>query len=375
MSGYGHQLRFWSGELPRRAKRSLAWHVPPDVNSWLVNALESVNRPRDLTLGTGLSRATEIVRERHVLSSSAVLVCPELPGVLAEDGYWFPPTTVYRLGGVRVDIDSGGLVFSRDWVVNGSGPGQRWSIDTAFITGAARRVRAAARRPESRPVAVLGNADELYHFLMETLPQVLRIREVEPETIFLTSGNVAPFARDRLDELGVRLQQQPRHEVLDCEDHYLCPGYPRERTHPADMHLLATTYAPQAIAGSATARVYVSRAGSARSIHEEERLEAWLRTRGFDIVRLETLPFTEQVACLASAELVVGPHGMGLANTVFMPPGGHVIELASTEWWSNAFRRISQARGHRYTLVPLASTPVARWGSADEAIALLDPLV
>lgn len=371
---YLAQARFWAGEYRRRLPLTLARAIPPRVNTSVVHALEARARPRDLTLGTTLQRASEITRGTHVLSDSATLVCPAVPALSAEDGFWFPAVTVYELTGIQLDVDSG-LVFSRNWVVNGSGSGQRWAIDTAFLTGASVRVRDGARRPEQRPVAALGNAVEHYHFLMETLPQVLRIRSVDPDVVFVASSDVSSFARQRLAELDVALELRPRHQVLDCRHAYLCPGFPRERTHPADLDLLARTYAPGTVPGEGTRRLYVSRRVSLRPLKQEARLEDWLRARGFDIVLLEEMPFADQVACMAEAAVVVGPHGAGLANTVFMPRGGRVVELATTEWWSNAFRRIAVARGHDYTLVPMATTPAARWGSADEAIALLDPLL
>ena len=310
------------------------------------------------------------------MTDPALVVIPSVPGQLAEDGHWFPPVTAFHLSNVQLDVNSG-LVFSRDWVVNGSGTGQRWAMDSAFITGATVRVRESAIRPEARTVTPLANVIEHYHFIMETLPQVLRIQQVAPDAIHVTADRPPELVAGILNDLGVRWEVLDRDEVLTCSSVWMCPGHPRERTHPADMQLLLDTFAPsrdRTTAGHGD-RVYISRARSGRSLSGERNLEEWLVSRGFAILYLEDLAFTEQVSRLNHASLVVAPHGGGLANTVFMPPGGTVIEIATGEWWSNAFRRIAHIRGHTYHLLMIESTPGAPWGSATETIARLGPIL
>lgn len=373
---YFAQARFWAREYRRRAPQMLARAVPPSANSAIIYALESRARPRDLSLGTPFPRARQILIDTHELAPSETVRIPAV-GQLSEDIYAFPPVRVHELSGVQLDIDSG-LVFSRDWVINGSGTGHRWAMDSAFITGAAVRVAEGRHPGEARTVAPLANVVEHYHFLMETLPQVLRIRQIAPDVVFLTSSSMSPFAREVLDRLGVRHETTERHRVVECDRVLFCEGFPRERTHPADMQLLSDTLIELAgtaadVASSGDEQLYLSRRKSMRALAREERLEGWLAERGFTTLLLEEIPLDDQVRALAGARVVVSPHGGGLANTIFMAPGGRVVELATGEWWSNAFRRIAHVRGHDYSLLAMQSTPEARWGSADEAISLLGP--
>ena len=310
------------------------------------------------------------------MSDSAVVVIPAVVGQLGEDGHWFPPVTAFHLSGVQLDVNSG-LAFSRDWVINGSGTGQRWAMDSAFITGATVRVTASVRQTESRTVTPLSNVIEHYHFIMETLPQVLRIRQVAPDAIHLTADEPPVLVANILKGLGIRWEVVDPDTVLSCSSLWMCPAHPRERTHPADMQLLYDTFAMSIEDPSdlPTDRVYISRARSGRSLAHEHDLEEHLRARGFRILYLEDLQFTEQVSSLSRATLVVAPHGGGLANTVFMRPGGTVVEIATGEWWSNAFRRIAHVRGHSYHLVMLASSPAAPWGDGLDALAKLTPIL
>lgn len=70
---------------------------------------------------------------------------------------------------------------------------------------------------------------------------------------------------------------------------------------------------------------------------------------GFDFcnVQLERMAFGEQVSLFASASVVVGQHGAGLANCVWMEPGATVLEMRHDPGLSH-FERLSRSMGHDY---------------------------
>lgn len=75
-------------------------------------------------------------------------------------------------------------------------------------------------------------------------------------------------------------------------------------------------------------RLYVSRklASRRRVINEEELLPV-LENYGFTVFHPEKHSFLEQVAIFSRVRWLVGEHGSGLTNLLFMPPGGAVLEL------------------------------------------------
>ena len=81
-------------------------------------------------------------------------------------------------------------------------------------------------------------------------------------------------------------------------------------------------------------------------MNEAEILEL-LQAYGFIEVRLEELAFTDQVRLFRDADVVVAPHGSGLANLVFCAPGARVIELFPAAVLDFYFR-LSQAVGLDY---------------------------
>lgn len=75
-------------------------------------------------------------------------------------------------------------------------------------------------------------------------------------------------------------------------------------------------------------RFYISRhdARVRRVVNEEQVLEA-LQRRGFAVVRLDGKPWPEQVRLFQQAEVIVAPHGAGLANIIFAAGRPTVVEL------------------------------------------------
>jgi hypothetical protein len=72
-----------------------------------------------------------------------------------------------------------------------------------------------------------------------------------------------------------------------------------------------------------TRRIYVAR--QQRGLANDSDVWAMLRVRGFE--RFEPATWEDNVVAFASAEIVVGPHGAGLSNVVFCPPGAHLVEI------------------------------------------------
>ena len=65
-------------------------------------------------------------------------------------------------------------------------------------------------------------------------------------------------------------------------------------------------------------RFYISRArAKSRRVSNEDELAPMLKSFGIEIVQAETLPIEEQAALFRNAELIVSPHGAGLANMLF----------------------------------------------------------
>lgn len=76
-------------------------------------------------------------------------------------------------------------------------------------------------------------------------------------------------------------------------------------------------------------RIYISRSkANRRKILNEDELTDFLEREGFSSVNLEDYNIFEQAAIINNADIIIGTHGAGLANMVFLDKKKIVIELA-----------------------------------------------
>jgi hypothetical protein len=122
-------------------------------------------------------------------------------------------------------------------------------------------------------------------------------------------------------------------------------------------------------------RLFVSRRDATkRRIANEAALLTALRPLGFEPIVPGGLTFAEQVTMFSSAELVVGPHGAGLANALFMPRGSAVLELHHTSFRRPYYRRLAQTLALQYEALdcdPDPRSPLDMMVDVDSAVAVV----
>lgn len=124
-----------------------------------------------------------------------------------------------------------------------------------------------------------------------------------------------------------------------------------DRFRPELLQLVQGAAVPPG-AAAAHRRVYVSRAkASRRRLVNEDQLEPVLARHGFERVAMEELSFTEQVDLMRETAVLCGPHGAGLTNMIFCPPGAHVVEIADLSFPNPNFYALASGLRHRYWLL------------------------
>ena len=92
---------------------------------------------------------------------------------------------------------------------------------------------------------------------------------------------------------------------------------------------------PRATVSTMPRLVWVGRTEGAaarqRALTGAEPLLEGLRARGFETVLFEHLAPLEQIAAMQAADIVVAPHGAGLANMLYARPDSLVIEIGNSQ--------------------------------------------
>lgn len=97
-------------------------------------------------------------------------------------------------------------------------------------------------------------------------------------------------------------------------------------------------------------RIYISRKkAEKRKVRNESELTAALLSAGYEVHCFEDYHFQKQVEIMSETKVLVGLHGAGLTNMLFMPRGGHVLELRNAnDQHNNCFFSLTSALGHNY---------------------------
>ncbi len=97
-------------------------------------------------------------------------------------------------------------------------------------------------------------------------------------------------------------------------------------------------------------KIYVSRQNAAkRMITNDQEVVKLLITCGFEIHFFEKYSFNEQVKLMQETKVLVGMHGAGLTNMLFMPENGAILELRNnTDKNNNCYFSMASDLNHDY---------------------------
>ncbi len=191
-----------------------------------------------------------------------------------------------------------------------------------------------------------------YHWTLECLPKLLGVETYRDHTgespTVLLPPEPSSWMRESLRLVGVDKQTtRTLNPGITQVDRFVVPSYPTpSRSECFWLRNRAYEHVDTQEAETPS-RIYVSRRNAnTRRIKNETDVLAVLSEYGFESVALETLTVAEQIRLFANAELVVSPHGAGLANLVY----GHsptVLEIFGYKQ-KTTFYRLAKLMGFEY---------------------------
>lgn len=97
-------------------------------------------------------------------------------------------------------------------------------------------------------------------------------------------------------------------------------------------------------------KLFISREKAAwRYLVNEKEVQELLKRSGFKVVHLEDHTFAEQVRICSGAKYMIGSHGAGLTNCMFVPAGGSILELRKKgDAHNNCYYSLACASGLYY---------------------------
>jgi capsular polysaccharide biosynthesis protein len=191
-----------------------------------------------------------------------------------------------------------------------------------------------------------------FHWFMEVLPKLMLIESRASEFVLLLPDT--PYVRmigmESLELLGIKFEDvvwMGEDQFFKVPDlYYITRVATPGQVNDAMMKSLNGRF--RSDRGPGTKRFYISRSEARiRKVLNESELEPVLRNYGIETVRPESLSLREQIDMFAECATLIGIHGAGLTNCLFMPPGGNVVELRKPEpnfgYW-----HLADSVGHKY---------------------------
>ena len=182
-----------------------------------------------------------------------------------------------------------------------------------------------------------GTAINYYHFLFDSIARFGILEECLPDATIdaVVVPHASGYQRQLLELARIPGPWiQPRRGLTVKADRLLVPSNPNWALEcpPATLSWLRDRLRPRPGADGPR-RIYLTRgtAPNTRRYVEEPQLLPHLEQRGFTRLDPGTLSVQEQIDVFSGADVIVAPHGAGLTNVAFSPPGVRVLEMfAST---------------------------------------------
>lgn len=224
------------------------------------------------------------------------------------------------------------------------------------------------------------SGDYYYHWMLDALPR-LAVLEQWPglQTVpLLVPARLKAFHQESLALAGIAPGRTVPFAggVGTCEKLFY-PELPSRTGNPSP-HAVAWLRArflgnaPRADAAPGR-RLYVTRRDAThRRILNEDALIQVLQQRGFEIVCPGDLSVADQIELFRQAAVVVAPHGAGLTNMVFAPPGAVLIELFGDNYINGCFWALANVCGHRHAFLTGPATEMNYPIAPDRLQTLLD---
>lgn len=228
-----------------------------------------------------------------------------------------------------------------------------------------------------------------YHWLTEALPRAYVLRLSFPDAVPLLPRDSHRNFEDSLKALGYkRIAYFPsgKNAVLERCLITECPKN-FATTDPELLNQLRSALLEKFVLTKKQSNrlVYISRSASrGRMVLNETKVVDEIIKVGGTVVYPETLSFEEQVTLFSECSIIIGNHGAGLTNMMFMPAGGVVIELLPyrNSWFDyrpvgNSFRhqsifwRLADVCGHKHDFL-LCRHNLSRFSKTDMASLYVD---
>lgn len=206
------------------------------------------------------------------------------------------------------------------------------------------------------------SVENYYHWLVDTLPRLLVLRQTHPNMLLMLPQPLLPkqlpdYISRSAAVLGFTNYLPVNTRQILQAGCVVLPELtaPSLSQNPAlikqvRFELLAALSPAPVLA---TRKIYAARSiRGVRGLVNEPEVDAVLLGFGFEKVYFEDFSFLEQISLMRETAVLVGVHGAGMTNMLFLPDSAKVIELLNQECGDLCYCRLASCLGLTYFFAP-----------------------
>jgi hypothetical protein len=204
------------------------------------------------------------------------------------------------------------------------------------------------------PLLTIWGGKNMGHFFFDAMLRVTLFDRLD-DLLFLVPSAPQPWHHGLFEIAGIKPEQIVlAEEGFTCVEEVVACHIATEGSMPRAELLkrfrnLALANAVPTPPARRNRRIFIDRsAAKRRKTANQKELEPVLAERGFEIIQWEQLSMVEQVRLAAETEIMAGPHGTSLLNSIYAPPGIKLLEIINPHWWDAATLRQCTLMGHEF---------------------------
>ncbi len=294
----------------------------------------------EVILNESVTKHVKVMRQIRNACIEKYVFTSDLPPSFRSEMY-FATRHVYHMSNVIINVRNGVCFTESIGFLESLGSLRSWILSRPV------RKKKSFDFSESYPITCI-NTTGYAHFIMEELPRLIWVLKEFPDLRLVCPVNLPVFASSAYHEL--RKKNVLRYDPIKIKEEFILVNdfvFTQAEAYSGfwnklDIICLRDSFLPDT-ERSGNDKIYVSRRHSNRSFGNEAVLEEQLINRGFKILFLEELSFLNQIKTFRNADIIITPHGAGLANLVWCSSDTIVIELFTNDVFNDCFARLSSS--------------------------------
>lgn len=207
---------------------------------------------------------------------------------------------------------------------------------------------------KGRSIVPIGVAINYSHWILSHLPKILLAQDFIKKNelgsfCFLVHDSAPKYQIESLQIFNVPYAVT-KNTRMDCERVLLYKTGMNEFVQDSDVNLLVersralSTFETGKSLEPLARKIFLSRKQAIRKSKHEMALLEQLEAYGFVEIVADDLSFSDQIKVFNGATHLVGWHGAGLVNMIWMSPGSKVMEISFPYHTNNVFLTLAQIK-------------------------------